>query len=63
MYDVQDPAYDDFQFAQIEEQQIKVMVTELVEYVIFLRDTAAMLRVEVNALLHRIDPGPAEKFV
>lgn len=56
MYDTQDPDYDDIQLAQIEEQQLEAMVTELVEYVIFLRDAAANLRVEVNALSHRIDP-------
>lgn len=56
MYDTQDLDYDDVQLAQIEEQQLETMVTELVEYVIFLRDTAANLRAEVNNLSYRINP-------
>ena len=55
MYDTQDLDYDDVQLAQIEEQQLETMVTELVEYVIFLRDTAANLRAEVNNLSYRIN--------
>lgn len=56
MNNTQDPIYDDIQLAQIEEQQLEDMVTELVEYIILLHDTAANLRVEANTLSHRIDP-------
>lgn len=46
----QDPWYDDIQLAQISEMHLEDLVGELVTYILFLRDTAANLRREVNDL-------------
>lgn len=46
----QDPWFDDIQLAQISEMHLGDLVGELVTYILFLRDTAANLRREVNDL-------------
>lgn len=52
MFYNQDSQYDDIQLAQISEMQLEDLVGELVAYILFLRDTAANLRREVNDLSH-----------
>ncbi len=62
----QDPQYDDIQLAQISELQLEDLVGELVAYILFLRNTAANLRKEVNDLSHCITHRPLQctmKFI
>lgn len=51
-----DPQYDDIQLAQISEMQLEDLIGELVAYILFLRHTAAKLRMEVNDLTHGTNP-------
>lgn len=51
----QDPQYDDIQLAQISELQLEDLIGELVAYILFLRNTAANLRKEVNNLSRSIN--------
>lgn len=55
MFYNQDPQYDDIQLAQISEMHLEDLVEELVTYILFLRDTAADLRREVNSMSHSIN--------
>lgn len=50
------PVFDDNQLIQIEEQQTEQLVSELVECIVTLCNTAAKLRAEVNGLSKRLNP-------
>lgn len=56
MDNFREPVMDDIQLAQIEEQQTEQLVNDLVDCIINLCNTAAMLRVEVNDLTRKLNP-------
>jgi len=62
MSNFQEPLWDDIQLEQIKEQQTEQLVGELVDYIIYLCDTVAKLRTEVNALTEKFNPESAPVY-
>ena len=57
-----EPIFDDTQLALFEDQETEQLVNELVECIIFLRNTAAALRTEVNDYAQELNPKAPPRY-
>ena len=57
-----EPIFDDVQLAQIEDQQTDLLVSDLVECIIYLCNTVAALRTEVNDLSQKLNPDAPPRY-
>ena len=57
-----DPIFDDDQYAQISEQQTEQLINDLVDCIIYLSNTIAALRTEVNGYAQELNPKAPPRY-